>query len=233
MLTTTLQTIWGLLPKGENGEAQRGSAQRYWQGLLEALGKTGPDDEPITLLWILENCGRQSALSTTDAFPGHSRAIRLYACRCALSFADFLEKESSEGMPRLAVEAIEAAERCARGLGSADEMADAASQIEEQKQIGFGWRNLARLAALPAENPDFGNIIVQIHSEINGLRELENYAASVKANPYTLAGEAASEAAEAKFRAAVDKHREDMHREFIRLCKLEGEYGEVDLLDKT
>ena len=214
MLTTTLQTIWNLLPKDENGEADSGSAQLYWQGLLEALGKTRPDDDPVTLLWILENCGMKSALATTDSFPGHSRAIRLYACRCARYAQPFIEHYSEVKALRLA---IEAAEKLARGLGNADEMADAASQIDFD-QPPYYWQDIAISVTISDDSPDFAHIVTRIYQEV--IEVVQNLPGRL--NPYSLAGD-----------AAEAKCREDLRREFIRLCKLEGEYGEVDLLDKT
>ena len=262
MLTTTLQTIWNLLPKDEDGKVKNevpkfyedgleGVTTLYWNGLLEGLGKTGPDDEPVTLLRILERCGMQCAINTT-AFPGHSRPLRLYACYCVrvrLNWQDetyeWDEKDKKESEPYLL--AIEAVEKYTRGKGSADAMADALFRAEEylkeQGYCGNGLLDLARLVATRGDDPSFGDMLPKAYYKAMESLNAPDFNGFYRKNewylPIDAAWNLANEAAAAKlredmFQTVLQKANhglEDLRREFIRLCKLEGEYGEVDTLD--
>ena len=233
MLTTTLQMIWDRLPKDKKGEPEKGVATNYWQSLLEGLGKTWPDDEPVTLLRILENCGMRSAIATTDAFPGHARAIRLYACYCARRIL-FYEKSRRINRPLRQI--IEVAEKFARGLGSADEMRQDAWPGGSYTPVS---RQTARMITTPDDEPEFGNMISYVYYQAKDMsieRISCNYdEARWWKKPWNPANEAAEgKDVEKKLESMLQKFardRENMRKEFIRLCKLEGEYGEVDRLD--
>ena len=213
MLTTTLQTIWDQLYK-ENGEIVNGDEQCYWNSLLEGLGKPGPDDEPVTLLRVLESCGLRTVLGTFDAFPENERALRLFACNCARYILPSYEKECPEDQwPR---HAIEAAEKFARGLVPLEEMRSARSGLWNPTIKGFsGYFSCAIGEAADYCSNDarrIGDIAYAVYSGIITMFAL----------PWTLAQE-----------AAEIKCRENLRQELIRLCKLEGEYGEVDRLGKA
>ena len=150
MLTTTLKQIKSHRP-----------CTPGWKRLLEHLGKTGADDEPLFLETILESNGLDDALWALRAIDGYQNAMRLYACYCAKYSLDIFEREyPDDKRPR---QAIEVAERFARGDATPEDLAAA-------------WA-AARDAAWAA----------------------------------------AGAAAGADFRC-----------EFVRLCRLEGEYGEVE-----
>jgi len=54
-----------------------------WEKLLKHLGKTKADDEPLSLLTILESNGLDDALWCLRAVDGYDKEMRLYAVWCA------------------------------------------------------------------------------------------------------------------------------------------------------
>ena len=54
-----------------------------WAKLLRHLGKTQADDEPVSLLTILDSNGLDDALWCLRAVDGHKKEMRLYAVWCA------------------------------------------------------------------------------------------------------------------------------------------------------
>ena len=199
MLTTTLAEIKARSPDEDT-----------WKRLLNGLGVTRANKKPLPLERILEICGLDEALWVLRAFKGHDNAIRLFACYCArYALHTFERKFPDDKRPR---EAIETAERFARGqatleeLNAAEEAAgDAASTACDAYTFGnicwfSEYGNAAEAAAVAASlDPAGAAFSVQL---------VANLAASV------VSGEAA-------YNAAWD----DFKREFIRLCRLEGEYG--------
>ena len=53
-----------------------------WETLLKHLGKTKPDDEPLSFATILESNGFDDALWCLRTVDGYERVIRLYAVWC-------------------------------------------------------------------------------------------------------------------------------------------------------
>lgn len=159
MLTTTLEKIREHEPCPDG-----------WAKLLDNLGKTKADDEPLTLESILESNGLNDALWALKAIDGHQNAIRLYGCYCARYSLNIFERAySDDKRPR---QAIEVAERVAHGWASKEEL-DAAGDAARDAAGDAAWA--ARAAAWAA-------------------------------------------------RAAA---RDAFKRELLRLCRLDGEYGEV------
>ena len=54
-----------------------------WETLLKHLGKTKPDDEPLSFATILESNGFDDAIWCLRTVEGYEREIRLYAVWCA------------------------------------------------------------------------------------------------------------------------------------------------------
>ena len=79
-----------------------------WKKLLNNLGKTKADDEPLEITTILESNGLDDALWCLRAVEGHDREIRLFAVECARSVQDLMTNDRS-------VAAIDVAERFANG----------------------------------------------------------------------------------------------------------------------
>ena len=58
--------------------------QSGWIKQLKHLGKTEADDDPLSLLTVLESNGLDDALWCLRAVEGHKKQIRRFACDCAL-----------------------------------------------------------------------------------------------------------------------------------------------------
>ena len=97
MITTTLNRIRAYKPCADG-----------WAKLLEGLGKTQPDDEPLLYAEILRINGLDGALWATRAEPEYAKEWRLFAVWCARR-AQHLMKD-----PR-SLAALDVAERYAHG----------------------------------------------------------------------------------------------------------------------
>ena len=86
--------------------------------MLSHLGKTEADDEPLSLLTILESNGLDDALWALRAVEGYDREIRLYAVWCARRVEHLLTDQRSR-------DTREVAERFARGRATREELAAA------------------------------------------------------------------------------------------------------------
>ena len=89
-----------------------------WKKLLEHLGKHGHDDEPLSLITILDLLGLDDALWALRAVEGHDREIRLYAVWCARQVQHLMIDPRSTA-------ALDVAERFANGAATKDELAAA------------------------------------------------------------------------------------------------------------
>ena len=107
MSTTTLNAI------REHGPCADG-----WRKLLTHLGKTAADDEPLSLLTILDSNGLDDALWCLRAMPEHNKHWRLYAVWCARQVQHLMTDARS-------VAALDVAERHAHGTASDQELAAA------------------------------------------------------------------------------------------------------------
>ena len=93
-----------------------------WSKLLAFLGKTKADDEPLSILTILESNGLDDALWCLRAVTGHDREIRLYAIWCARQVQHLMTDQRS-------IDALDVSERFANGqatVGELDAAGDAA-----------------------------------------------------------------------------------------------------------
>ena len=89
-----------------------------WEKLLKYLGKTKADDEPLSLLTILDSNGIDDALWCLRAVEGHDKEIRLYAVWCARQVQHLMTDQRS-------LDALDVAERYANGQATQDELNDA------------------------------------------------------------------------------------------------------------
>ena len=89
-----------------------------WRKLLRALGKDGADDEPLSIITVLDSNGLDDALWCLRAVPGHDREKRLFAVWCARQVQHLMTDARS-------ITALEVAERYANGLASKEELAAA------------------------------------------------------------------------------------------------------------
>lgn len=88
-----------------------------WTTLLEFLDKTGPDDDRLSLLTILESNGFEDAVWCLRAVPGYEfdREKRLFAVKCARRVQRLLDDQRS-------FNALDVSEAYANGLASAKEL---------------------------------------------------------------------------------------------------------------
>ena len=92
--------------------------RRGWIRLLAYLGKTKADDEPISILEILESNGIDDALWCLRAVDGHDKEIRLYAVWCARQVQHLMTDPRS-------LAALDVAEAFANGKATKEELAAA------------------------------------------------------------------------------------------------------------
>lgn len=108
MFYTTLKCIW------ECGPCRKG-----WERLLKYFGKTKADDEPLSLLTILESNGLDDAVWALRAIDDCPE-IRLFAVRCVRQVQHLLTDQRS-------IDALDVAERYALGEATKAEL-DAARE---------------------------------------------------------------------------------------------------------
>ena len=89
-----------------------------WAKLLKHLGKTEADNEPLSLLTILESNGLDDALWALQAVEGKDKEIRLFAVACARDVQHLMTDQRS-------IDALNVAERYAQGEATDDEIAAA------------------------------------------------------------------------------------------------------------
>ena len=98
-----------------NAIREHGPCAEGWKKLLTYLGKTEADDEPLSLLMILDSNGLDDALWALRAVEGYDREKRLYAVWCARQVKHLLIDQRS-------LNALEVAERFARGRATREEL---------------------------------------------------------------------------------------------------------------
>ena len=86
-----------------------------WEKLLNNLGKTKADDEPLALTTILESNGLDDALWCLRAVDGHEREMRLLAVECARSVQHLMTDKRS-------LNALDVAKKFANGLATQAEL---------------------------------------------------------------------------------------------------------------
>lgn len=87
-----------------------------WVKLLRHLGKTKADDEPLSIVTVLDSNGLDDALWCLRAVEGHDREIRLFAVWCARQVQHVMTDPRS-------VKALDVAERFANGDATQKELA--------------------------------------------------------------------------------------------------------------
>jgi hypothetical protein len=112
-----------------------------WQKLLAHLGKTGADDEPLTILTILDSNGLDDALWCLQAVDGHDREIRLFAVWCAREVQHLMTDRRS-------INALDVSERYANGQATDDELS--AAWIEAEDAAWGAWDAAGNAASAAA-----------------------------------------------------------------------------------
>lgn len=121
-----------------------------WKNLLQHLGKTKPDDDPLPVLTVLESNGIDDAIWTLRAVKGSDREIRLFAVWCARQVQHLMTDKRS-------VKALDVSERFANGLASAidldaawDAALAAASDVERDAAWAAAWAAASDVARASA-----------------------------------------------------------------------------------
>ena len=91
-----------------------------WEKLLKTLGKTKQDDEPLSLITILNSNGLNDAIWCLRVLEGHDKEKRLFAVWCARQVQHLMRDERS-------IRAIDVAEAYANGLATKKELDSAYS----------------------------------------------------------------------------------------------------------
>ena len=89
-----------------------------WKKLLAHLGKTQADDEPLSIITVLDSNGLDDALWCLRAVESHDREIRLYAVWCARQVQHLMRDRRS-------IAALDVAEQFAYGQASHADLAAA------------------------------------------------------------------------------------------------------------
>jgi hypothetical protein len=128
-MTTTLNKIKAKSPC-EDG----------WDKLLNYLGKTQADNEPLSIATIIQSNGIKDALWALRAVEGKDKEIRLFAADCADLVLPIYEKQyPNDDRPR---KAIQAARDYANGVISKDELTaagDAAGDAALTAALTAAW----------------------------------------------------------------------------------------------
>jgi len=86
-----------------------------WEKLLRHLGKTGADDEPLSLATVLDSNGLTDATWCLRAVNGYNREKRLFAVWCVRQVQHLMPDKRS-------IDALDVAERYANGEATIDEL---------------------------------------------------------------------------------------------------------------
>lgn len=96
---------------------QRHPCTDGWEKLLRHLGKTAADDEPLSIMTVLESNGIEDTIWCLRAVDGHDRERQLFAVRCVRRFQHILSVESTN--------ALNVAEMFSKGLVDQDRLDEA------------------------------------------------------------------------------------------------------------
>jgi hypothetical protein len=206
-LTTTLKSVYDHCTPGHED----------WARLLKNLGKKEADDEPLTLIQILKADGIQAAIWMLLAADGRKNAIRLFGCYCARQALPVFEHVYSYN-PALRL-AIETSERYARGRASEDDLLNArlnawtAARDSYSESVSCA----ARAAAYSADNNDCLHVYFIVNETVLAI---VRFTIAAKSTNWDDLGTVTKNF----IKSAIWN---TFTSEFVRLCKLEGKYGEV------
>ncbi|GHU29598.1 hypothetical protein AGMMS50256_14830 [Betaproteobacteria bacterium] len=200
------------------------SSIEFWQAFYGRLGKLAGGDAELPVASILASYGLQDALlSLSYADEKFDSALRLFACHCARGVIHIYEEDYPEGNRPHQV--LEVAERFARGEALRVDLA----VIRKDRHFDSGWE----ASYSPASQDALGAAEATVYDSATRAAQAAaqdasgavsdaafNDALETRMRPWPDAGFTAGRAACAAFEA-------DLERELLRLCRLEGEYGEL------
>jgi hypothetical protein len=111
-----------------------------WTKLLQHLGKTKADDEPLSILTVLESNGLDDAIWCLRAVEGRDKEIRLFAVWCARQVQHLMTDPRS-------VAALDVAEKFAHGLATEAELKEAYDAAYAADSVARPWAYAAARAA--------------------------------------------------------------------------------------
>jgi len=182
-----------------------------WKKLLAYLGKTKADDEPLSLITILDSNGIDDALWCLRAVTGYDREILLYAVWCARQVQHLMTDKRS-------LDALDVAERYANGLATENELAAASDAA-----WAAAWADAGFAASLAASNASDGWADAGFAASLaasNASAAARAASAASDASDAWAAASSASDAARATARAAARAAQEKRLREVCaKLCE--------------
>ena len=119
-----------------------------WKKILQHLGKTEADDEPLPFSVIVESNGMENALWACRTVPEHDREWRLFAVWCARQVQHLITDQRSH-------DAINVAERFALGAATENEL-DAACAAARDAAF-----DAARGATWSAQTAEFLRVVTE------------------------------------------------------------------------
>lgn len=119
-----------------------------WTKLRRHLGKTKPDDEPVSIITVLDSNGLGDALWCLRAVDGHDREIRLYGVWCARQVQHLMTDPRS-------IAALDVVEQYANGLATQRDLDAAQADAESAAFAAVG--GVAWAAALAASGSASGS----------------------------------------------------------------------------
>ena len=182
-----------------------------WEKLLKNLGKTKADDEPLSILKVLESNGLDDAIWCLRAVEGCEKEIRLYTVWCARQVQHLMPDPRS-------LNALDVSEAFANGQATKEEL-DAA------RDAAGDARDAARDAARAAGDAAW-DAAMAAWAAWDAARAAAWDAAWAAARAAGDAAWAARDAGDAAWDAAWDAARAAQEKELIRICKL-SENGEL------
>ena len=131
-----------------------------WRKLLSHLGKVEADDEPLSIVTILDSNGLDDALWCLRAAIGHDRELRLYAVWCARQVQHLMTDPRS-------LAALDVAERHANGRATDAELA--AAQYAARAAAWAAAGEAARAAVGAAAGDAQSARLREVCAEIDGM----------------------------------------------------------------
>ena len=130
-----------------------------WEKLLRHLNKTKADDEPLSLLTVLESNGLDDALWCLRTVNGYDKQIRLLAVAYARRVQHLMTDQRS-------IAAIDIAERYANGLATADELKAARSAAWAAEDAAWVAEDAAWVAARADEDAAQTHLFVEMCNSV-------------------------------------------------------------------
>jgi len=144
-----------------------------WTKLLRTLNKTKADDEPVSIVQILDSNGLDDALWCLRAVEGRDREIRLFAVWCARQVEHLMTDERSKN-------ALNVAERHANGEATDEELAAARAAARDaagaaawdaawdaaRDAAGAAARDAARAAAEKAQEAELRRVCARTEAKL-------------------------------------------------------------------